>query len=138
MHILVLMKGTYLLLLELDKDVSMMVGTRGVVDFKSGGYVYVGSGLHSLDARIRRHLRSEKKIHWHIDYLLPHTKVVAIFYKENTQREECAIAQVFEGLCENIPGFGCSDCSCQSHLFYGSCEKISQVARTLGMKPYRF
>lgn len=137
MHILVLMKGTYLLVMKLDKDALIQVGKRGVLGFKKGDYVYVGSALHGLDHRIRRHLRSEKKTHWHIDYLRPSTKVIAIFYKENTEKEECIIAEFLERRFENIPRFGCSDCSCESHLFSGSSQEISQVARTLGMKPYR-
>ncbi len=137
MHILVLMKGTYLLVMKLDKDALIQVGKRGVLGFKKGDFVYVGSALHGLDHRIRRHLRLEKKIHWHIDYLRPSTEVIAIFYKENTINEECSIAEVLESSFESIPGFGCSDCSCESHLFYGSSQEISQVARALGMKPYR-
>ncbi len=137
MHILVLMKGTYLLVMRLDKDALIAVGKRGIFGFKKGYYVYVGSALQGLDQRIRRHLRSEKKTHWHIDYLRPSTEVVTIFYKENTEKEECTIAQAFQRFFDNIPGFGCSDCACESHLFSGSSQEISQVARALGMKPYR-
>ena len=53
MHILVLMKGAYLLVMKLDKDVLIAVGKLGVLSFKKGYYVYVGSALQGLDHRIR-------------------------------------------------------------------------------------
>ncbi|MBN1860220.1 MAG: GIY-YIG nuclease family protein [Candidatus Thermoplasmatota archaeon] len=131
------MKGTYLLVLKLDKDALIAIGKRGVLSFKKGYYVYVGSALQGLDQRIRRHLRYEKKMHWHIDYLRPYTEVVALFYKENTVKEECTIAQTLQRTFDNIPRFGCSDCCCESHLFIGELEEIMQLAYTLEMKPYR-
>ena len=130
------MNGTYLLVMKLEKDALIAVGRRGVIGFKKGYYVYVGSALQGLDQRIRRHLRYKKKTHWHIDYLRPYTEVVAIFYKENSIKEECIIAQSLQRHFGHIPGFGCSDCSCESHLFSGGLEGITQLACALGMKPY--
>ncbi|PNX47417.1 MAG: endonuclease [Thermoplasmata archaeon M11B2D] len=131
------MKGAYLVVMKLDKDTLIQIGKRKVLGFTKGYYVYVGSALQGLNQRIRRHLRYEKKTHWHIDYLRPYTEVVAIFYKENIVKEECTIAQALQEYFGSIPGFGCSDCSCESHLFFGSSQEISQVACALGMKPYR-
>jgi Uri superfamily endonuclease len=130
------MKGTYLLILTLPKDTSVMVGKRGLLHFKKGYYAYVGSALNGLDQRIQRHLRTDKKTHWHIDYLLPFTEIVDIFYKENNRREECRIAQSLEKNFTSIPGFGCSDCYCKSHLFFGSFDKIIQTMSSLHMKMY--
>jgi Uri superfamily endonuclease len=128
------MKGTYLLVMKLRKDTSIMIGKHGLVHFQKGCYAYVGSALNGLDQRIQRHLRTKKKTHWHIDYLLPFTVVVDVFYKESTRREECRVARVFERNFTGIPGFGCSDCSCKSHLFYDSSHEISQRALDLQMK----
>jgi len=130
------MKGSYLLIMVLPKDVSIMVGKLEVLHFKKVCYAYVGSALNGLDQRIRRHLRTDKKTHWHIDYLLPFTEIVDIFYKENDRREECNIAQTLERNFASIPGFGCSDCSCKSHLFFGSFDKIIQTMSSLHMKKY--
>lgn len=130
------MKGTYLLVMELYKDTSLMIGKHGVIHFQRGCYAYVGSALNGLDQRIQRHLRSNKKTHWHIDYLLPFTKIVDVFYKENTRREECEIAKGFEKNFTYIPGFGCSDCVCTSHLFNGSYHNILRVIDSLNMKLY--
>lgn len=130
------MKGVYLLVMELPKNTSVMVGKHGFVYFQQGYYVYVGSALNGLEQRIERHLRKQKKIHWHIDYLLPSTEIVDIFYKESNRRDECRIARVFERTFPGILGFGCSDCACSSHLFYGSSKEISKVVVDLQMKSY--
>jgi len=130
------MKGAYLLIITLPKDASVIVGKQGLLHFKKGCYSYVGSALNGLDQRIQRHLRTDKKTHWHIDYLLPFTEIVEIFYKENNRREECRIAQSLEKNFAGISGFGCSDCSCKSHLFYGSFDTIMQVVTSLQMELY--
>jgi sugar fermentation stimulation protein A len=122
--------------MHLPKNTAIPVGKQGTIAFDQGYYVYVGSALNGLDQRIQRHLRKQKKIHWHIDYLLSHAPLVAIFYKEHQEREECIIAQTLEHRLSAIPGFGCSDCSCRSHLFHGSFEDIAKVASALQMKPY--
>lgn len=134
-HIL-LMKGSYLLVMQLQNDTSVLVGKLRLVEFQKGCYVYVGSALNGLEQRIQRHLRRQKKIHWHIDYLLPFTKVVDIFYKESTRREECMMAQEFERIFTGIPGFGCSDCACKSHLFLGSLDAIEKAAVSVSMELY--
>ena len=130
------MKGAYLLLLELPKPLILTIGKLGTIHFEKGWYAYIGSALNGLDQRIQRHLRTNKKTHWHIDYLLPYTEIVSVFYKENNQSEECKIAQSLESNFENIPGFGCSDCTCTSHLFRVSSEDINRIVGSLGMKPY--
>ena len=130
------MNGTYLIIITLPKDTTVMVGKQGLLHFKKGCYVYVGSALNGLDQRIQRHLRTDKKTHWHIDYLLPFTEIVEILYKENNRREECRIAQFLERNFVSIPGFGCSDCSCKSHLFFGSFDKIIQTMSLLHMRMY--
>jgi len=132
------MKGSYLLIITLPKDTSIMVGKRRMLQFKKGCYAYVGSALNGLEQRIQRHLRTDKKTHWHIDYLLPLTEIVEIFYKENNRREECSIAQNLERNFTSIPGFGCSDCSCKSHLFYGSFDDIMQAVTSFHMELYPF
>jgi Uri superfamily endonuclease len=132
------MKGAYLLIITLPKDASVMVGKQGLLHFKKGCYAYVGSALNGLEQRIQRHLRTDKKTYWHIDYLLPFTEIVEILYKENNRREECRIAQFLERNFGSIPSFGCSDCSCTSHLFFGSFDNIIQAVTSLHMELYLF
>jgi len=130
------MKGTYILIMTLPKNTSIIVGKHRILHFKKGCYAYVGSALNGLEQRIQRHLRTDKKTHWHIDYLLAFTEIVEILYKENNRREECRIAQFLERNFAGIPGFGCSDCSCTSHLFFGSFDKIIQIVSSLHMDKY--
>jgi len=130
------MRGSYLLLVELKNTEIIPVGKLGKIDFKKGFYIYVGSALNGLDQRIQRHLRKQKKTHWHIDYLLNHAKIVNVFYKQSEVKEECFIAKTLEKELSIIPGFGCSDCTCKSHLFYGSYKTIKNAIANLEMKQY--
>ena len=130
------MKGSYLIIAEMDANKRAPIGKLGEVEFNKGFYVYVGSALNGLEPRIQRHLRENKKTHWHIDYLLKHATVRDVFYKENIIKEECVIAKKFEGTLPSILGFGCSDCKCKSHLFYGTYNEIKQVIDRLNMKSY--
>ena len=130
------MKGSYLLIIKLDKDSIIRIGKLGEIKFNKGLYVYVGSALNGLEQRIQRHLRDNKKIHWHIDYLLNYAKITDIFYKENNAREECHIAKKLDKKLPSIPGFGCSDCKCKSHLFYGTYSEIKNIIERLNMKSY--
>jgi len=112
------MKGSYILLIENKSDQNIKIGKLGNIFFKKGFYIYIGSAMNSLEARINRHKSSEKKLHWHIDYLLEKTNIVDVYYKESSDKEECSIAKQFSKDFDIIPGFGCSDCKCKSHLFY--------------------
>ena len=132
------MRGSYLLVIKLENDNTIPIGKLGEILLKKGFYVYVGSALNGLEQRIQRHLRENKKIHWHIDYLLKYAKVINAFYKENNIREECLIAKIFEGTLHSISGFGCSDCKCKSHLFYREYNEIKHIIDKLDMKSYSF
>ena len=88
----------------------------GRFEFPAGDYVYTGSALRNLEARIRRHQSSVKKMHWHIDYLLaaPGVRVREVLRHGEC---ECQINQRVVGAIP-VPGFGASDCKagCVSHL----------------------
>lgn len=131
------MKGSYILLIEFKKYQEIQVGKIGKIFFKKGYYAYIGSALNGLENRIKRHLRSEKKMHWHIDYLLQHSEVKDVFYKESLEKIECGIAQKFEKT-SSIKGFGCSDCACESHLFYADKDIIYGITQSVGMNKYVF
>lgn len=131
------MQGAYVLLMELKTDQRIRIGNRGTFLFSHGWYLYVGSALNGLDQRIARHWSSQKKLHWHIDYLLQYAQITKVFYKENTIREECTIAQHCIKTLQAVPGFGCSDCSCISHLFFGSLEAITGCLDSLSLHLYQ-
>jgi Uri superfamily endonuclease len=132
------MKGSYLLIIKLERDTIIPIGKLGEIAFNKGFYIYVGSALSGLEQRIKRHLRENRRIHWHIDYLLQYAKIVNVFYKENNIREECHIAKKLGKKLLSIPGFGCSDCICKSHLFYGTNEEIKNSINILNMKTYSY
>jgi len=130
------MKGSYILLIELKKDDYIQFGKNHKTFFKKGFYVYVGSALNGLEKRINRHLRKIKKKHWHVDYFLDFADIVNVFYKENETRDECKIANILDGELEPIQGFGCSDCKCKTHLFYGSKKNLEGVIKNIKMTFY--
>lgn len=112
------MKGIYVLVVSVDRDTKVNVGALGNTFFKKGLYAYVGSAQKSLKKRIDRHLRKEKRSFWHIDYLLRDVgRVVEVFWKEAEKSEECRVAKELGKTGVPILNFGCSDCSCVSHLF---------------------
>ena len=131
------MKGSYILLAKLDKESSLNVGKLGVMSFNKGYYAYVGSALNGLEQRINRHLRKNKKIFWHIDYLLRKAIIKNIFYKKSPRKEECKFAKELEKHFKIIKDFGATDCKCKSHLFYSkSYLKLKNMIIGLGMNEY--
>ena len=128
------MKGSYILLINLNKEKNIHTGKLGNLHFKSGYYVYIGSALNGINQRVNHHLSKDKKNHWHIDYLLNESEILNVYYKENNQKEECNIASEFLKKFDNIPGFGCSDCNCNSHLIYGDKEQILELIDALEFK----
>lgn len=111
------MTGSYVLIISLDRDATIEVGALGEVGFRAGAYAYVGSAMGGLDARIARHLRDDRRLHWHVDYLLQHAEVVDVVRIESDERLECRIASALAERLDVVESFGCSDCACASHLF---------------------
>ncbi|MEM5830001.1 MAG: GIY-YIG nuclease family protein [Candidatus Aenigmatarchaeota archaeon] len=119
------MKGSYILILKLDKDEKLNIGKLGEFELKKGYYCYVGSANGKnieIEDRIRRYfkLNQEKKgnLRWHIDYLLinPNVKIIDVI---KSKIDECKLAKKVEKVClESVPNFGNSDCDCESHLFF--------------------
>jgi len=111
-------KGVYVLIISVGKDIKVTVGALGSIFFESGLYAYVGSAQNGLERRVQRHLRKAKKF-WHIDYLLDDdvVRAVKVFCKEADKSEECRIARKLSEKGVAVKRFGCSDCDCVSHLF---------------------
>jgi Uri superfamily endonuclease len=128
------MKGVYLLVIEVKKNLKLKIGALGRVDFLKGIYVYVGSAQNNLEKRVMRHRSKNKKIFWHIDYLLNNkfVEVINVLYKKADKTGECKIARELKGEFL-IDSFGCSDCKCKSHLF--RINNFKRILR-LGMKDY--
>lgn len=109
---------TYQLEIALSLPTQLTIGRLGVFDFPAGRYVYTGSALRNIEARIARHLRAEKKLKWHIDYLLA-SPAASIQKVTQFTLPECRVNQCTQGEIL-IAGFGSSDCRahCTSHLKY--------------------
>jgi sugar fermentation stimulation protein A len=112
-------KGAYLLILRLSEDKTVGVGGLGKICFEKGYYIYVGSAKKNLSKRIERHRRLRKKMHWHIDYLRQACDFQATLLIRTRDDIECDVAGGVNAIADfKVPGFGSSDCSCQSHLFH--------------------
>ncbi len=133
-------RGTYALLVHVPYGLALSVGELGRVDFKSGYYVYIGSALGGLEKRVSRHLREEKKIHWHIDHLLIHARAVDVVVARSEERKECNVVKELVKDLPSVRGFGASDCKCESHLFYSPdlhelLRRVLNGFKTCGLKP---
>lgn len=113
------MKGIYVLIIQLKQAAHVAVGKLGTLCFAEGLYAYVGSAQNGLEKRIEHHFKRAKRTFWHVHYLLqnPFSAIVKVFYKNAGKVDECAIAEKIGREGEAVPGFGCSDCHCKSHLF---------------------
>ena len=128
-------RGTYVLVLRLTKGTRIRVGKLGEFLFPAGYYLYVGSahGSGGLVARVSRHCRAEKKLHWHVDYLMQHARLEEVWYVESPQRLECVAAEAISALANAgvvAPRFGSSDCRCSAHLLHFSAPWNAQQALT--------
>ncbi len=107
---------TYQLYINLTAPIRLTVGRLGTFDFPAGTYIYTGSAKRNIDSRIERHLRDDKTLRWHIDYLLAH-KQATIAKIERHAEPECVVNQLVKGRVI-VKHFGASDCraGCGSHL----------------------
>jgi len=131
-------KGSYILLIELQKEQIITVGCLSTVHFHCGHYAYVGSAMGGFKSRLNRHLKGNKRPRWHIDYLLQRASISNIIIYDTNDRVECAIAQSLSLQFDAIPSFGSSDCKCHSHLFFASTEMkraVTTILKPLGMRP---
>lgn len=111
-------RGVYILILKLPEERTVRIGGLGDVFFRRGYYLYVGSARRNLSKRIDRHKRKRKRLRWHIDYLREVSRFHASLPVRTGEGMECLLAEALRGIGEGIHGFGSSDCSCPSHLFF--------------------
>ncbi|MBI5304610.1 MAG: GIY-YIG nuclease family protein [Chloroflexi bacterium] len=114
-------RGTYTLVIHLSRAQTIRVGALSEFKFPRGYYLYVGSAMNGLAQRLARHVRPDKKMHWHIDYLLAHGRIKEVWAHRSEDRLECLWAQAalaMPGARVIAPRFGASDCSCATHLIY--------------------
>ena len=117
--------GCYSLIIDLKWKKTIRVGQLGEAVFPTGTYVYTGSAMKGLGARLRRHCAKTKKVHWHIDYLLtlPEAQIKRIILYPAAPGQECRQNKRIAakpGAVVILKNLGASDCKsgCISHLLY--------------------
>ncbi|MEM7540088.1 MAG: GIY-YIG nuclease family protein [Pseudomonadota bacterium] len=114
--------GTYALLLHTPAKVPVLAPPQSTRHLLSSGfYIYVGSafGPGGLRARIGRHCRKSKTIHWHIDRLTTQVPVCAVWISAEALEHQLA-RHLAQSTAATVPiaGFGASDCQCPAHLLH--------------------
>jgi Uri superfamily endonuclease len=135
-------KGIYCLVFK-NQGLTVNVGALGDLPFPAGWYIYVGSalgsgGLKRLDRHISLAHIHDKMPKWHIDYLLtnPDFSLRYAIFVITHEQFECRLARLLNN--SGVSGFGCSDCSCSSHLFFRKQdprEEILNKCRYLKLNP---
>ena len=132
-------KGTYVILITLDTAADIRVGALGTFFFEKGTYCYVGSALGGLDSRVERHLRKDKVLKWHADYLTTVADSSEAYISFPDYIPECDLAHFAEssGMEPYVKGFGCSDCDCYTHLFRVTENSLERFLKKTGMVPFK-
>lgn len=127
----------YVLQIILTKDIRIVIGRLGKLNFAKGTYFYIGSAKKNHKARLSRHLSKKKKLFWHIDYLLKKTSVKIYDIWTRTVDGECITAAFLgkEGY-SYVNKFGSSDCKCPSHLFFigKKVNRLNKIIKKQGFK----
>lgn len=136
--------GTYALVVTVPEPLVVEVGALGEEHFPAGGYSYVGSALGSGGfSRVDRHRQvasgDHDVRHWHVDYLLGHpATTLSDVVRVPNEDCECELAN---GLGEDgtrpVPGFGSSDCGCESHLVRFRSPEAATNAVSAGTARFR-
>ena len=85
---------SYQLHIHISDNIEIQIGKLGKFTFPRGHYIYTGSAKKNIDERIKRHQSNspDKKLHWHIDYLL-YDKKSKIIEVSKFDKEECILNQ---------------------------------------------
>jgi len=132
--------GTYLLFISVLQNTVVSIGSLRRVTFRRGTYLYIGRSKTNLAARVARHYRKEKRLFWHIDYLLSRKGTEIKEAWAGSGLRECELARKIS-LLPSIQlvrkGFGSSDCRCPGHLFYTDRERgVKTLLRKLNFEKY--
>jgi Uri superfamily endonuclease len=115
---------------------TIVVGALGPVTFARGWHAYVGSARRGRDARVARHMRADKPLRWHADYLFTRHPAARAWLLD-TPLSECELAGRLRAAgapgrggapgrptaADGVPvaaaaRFGASDCDCPGHLLH--------------------
>ncbi len=119
-----------MLLLRVPTDLNLKTRAKKF-RIKRGYYIYVGSALSNLRARLQRHERRQKRLFWHIDFLLEKSELILAVALLESRRLEDRVASLCNG--EPVTGFGASDSPLSTHLFRYPClhKAFSEAFRVI-------
>jgi Uri superfamily endonuclease len=109
--------GAYVLIVELAESIQITLPRKPKTTLQAGHYLYCGSakGSGGIRARLSRHMRPGKVIHWHVDLLTAPGQVTGAWTFPGC--DECELVRDLSHLPAPIRGFGSTDCPrCWSHL----------------------
>jgi Uri superfamily endonuclease len=111
--------GTYVLLLRNSRMKRIRIGKLGVLLFGKGFYAYFGSMFGPGGLVPDKKTSEEEKVkHWHIDYLLNHMQIEAVYVLPGKNLESQLSRKAVQRY-SHVQGFGCSDKrSDRSHLIH--------------------
>ncbi|WP_456366766.1 GIY-YIG nuclease family protein [Thermococcus sp.] len=130
------MKGSYFLVVRLKEDKVVRTKAREF-HLRGGYYVYVGSAMNSLEKRVKRHFSKEKRLHWHIDYLLKEAELLRAYLIPSEGRLEEELSREVSRFGEQVEGFGASDIKVSTNLYRFEKEPdgvLVEILRRLGLK----
>jgi Uri superfamily endonuclease len=111
--------GAYALHFDLKTALAVPVARLGHPTLTPGTYVYAGSarGAGGIRARVARHLKPDKRPHWHVDYLSAVAVCTGVRVYPGGHECDLVADLLAAGATVPVPGFGSSDCRvCGSHL----------------------
>ncbi|HIP89491.1 MAG TPA: DUF123 domain-containing protein [Thermococcus paralvinellae] len=124
------MRGAYFLVIKVKGATT--IKTRGKeFPLKAGYYVYVGSAMNSLEKRVERHFKKDKKLHWHIDFLLRESELLRAYLIPSNEKIEEKLSREVSKFGKPVGGFGASDLRIDSNLYYFKDEPDSLLIDTL-------
>lgn len=130
------MKGSYFLVILVPRDVK--ISTKGrTFALSRGYYVYVGSAMNSLEKRVARHFRREKRLHWHIDFLLREAELLRAYLIPSEERLEETLSVAVSRYGEPVEGFGAGDVKVRTNLYRFTEEPddmLQKILENLGLK----
>jgi len=130
------MKGSYFLVIRLDGYKTIHTKAREF-PLEKGYYVYVGSAMNSLEKRVERHFSKEKRLHWHIDYLLKEAELLRAYLIPSDIKLEETLSLEVAKHGEPVEGFGAGDVRVSTNLYRFDEEPDSvlvEILDRLGLK----
>lgn len=140
-------KGSYSIILKLNHDQKLKVGSLKTILLRKGFYVYNGSayGSGGLASRIKHHVKKRKRLHWHIDYVTTsdECKILRVITCKRKNLERSVSLEMLKGKdFVGIPKFGSTDDKiAKTHLFLikansekEALEKVKRVYKKIGVK----